>query len=154
MNIAIISGNLGADPELRSGVLKLRVATSERMKKGEEWVDHTEWHSATLFGKRAEALMGILAKGDKVTIQGKIRTSSYEKNGEKRYSTEIIVDDIEIATKGGASTGGGARRDDDRPRGRDRDDLPRNVHRDDRRPGARRDDREDPSFDPAEDFRR
>lgn len=98
-NSVRLFGNLGADPEYKvtsggQGLLKLRVATNERVKKGEEWIDHTEWHSVTCFGKRAEGLARILSKGSKVLVDGKLRTSSYEKDGEKRYRTEIIADDI------------------------------------------------------------
>ncbi len=109
-NHVTIYGNLGADPELRMtqggmGVLKLRVATNERVKKGEEWVDHTEWHAVTTFGKRAEGLAKILTKGSKVLVFGKLRTTSYQKEGEEkpRYTTEIIADDIELGGKPGGN---------------------------------------------------
>ena len=107
-NIVILHGNLGADPELRvsasgMGILKLRVATNERVKKGEEWVDHSEWHSVTVFGKRCEGLAKILHKGSKVMVTGKLRTTSYEKDGIKKYSTEILADDVELGgSKGDA----------------------------------------------------
>ena len=114
MNVVHILGNLGADPELRvtaggTAVLKLRVATTERAKKGENWEDHTEWHSATAFGKRAEGLAKFLTKGSKVAITGKLRTSSYEKDGQKIYRTEIIADDVEPC----GGKGGGKKQDDD-----------------------------------------
>lgn len=100
MNLVVIIGNLGQDPEVREAasttVCKLRVATNERKKQGEQWVDHTEWHSVTLFGKRAESLGKMLNKGERVAVRGRLRTSSYEKDGEKRYRTEIIADDIEL----------------------------------------------------------
>ncbi len=109
MNIVHVGGNLGADPELKissSGVavLKLRVASNERVKKGEEWVDHTEWHNITMFGKRAEALARILAKGSKVFVTGSLRTSSWEHEGQKRYRTEIIGNDLEIGGGGKKQT--------------------------------------------------
>jgi len=103
MNSVHLVGNLGADPSARvspngATVLKLRVATTERVKKGEEFVDHTEWHSVVTFGKRAEALAKFLAKGHRVAVSGRLRTSSYEKDGVKHYSTEIIADDVESLT--------------------------------------------------------
>ncbi len=114
MNSVQIFGNI-ADPELKMtagglAVLKLRVATNERVKKGEEWTDHTEWHNATVFGKRAEGLAKILGKGDKVLVVGKLRTTSYQKEGEEklRYTTNIIADDVFLGGKGG---GGAARSD-------------------------------------------
>lgn len=97
MNKVILSGRLGADPDMRGSVLKLRLATNERRKdQSGNWSDHTEWHSVVVFGKRAEALHRLLAKGSRVLIEGKLRTSSWEQDGQKRYRTEIVVDDVEL----------------------------------------------------------
>lgn len=97
MNRVILSGRLGADPDMRGSVLKLRLATNERRKdQSGNWSDHTEWHSVVVFGKRAEALSRLLAKGSRVLVEGKLRTSSWEKDGEKRYRTEVIADDVEL----------------------------------------------------------
>ena len=97
MNRVILSGRLGADPDIRGTVLKLRLATNERRKdQSGNWSDHTEWHSVVIFGKRAEALSRLLSKGSRVLIEGKLRTSSWEKDGEKRYRTEVIADDVEL----------------------------------------------------------
>lgn len=97
MNKVILSGRLGADPDLRGTVLKLRLATSERRKDSEgNWSDHTEWHSIVIFGKRAEALSRLLAKGSRVLVEGKLRTSSWEKDGQKQYKTEVAADDLEL----------------------------------------------------------
>ena len=97
MNKVIISGRLGADPDMRGSVLKLRVATNERRKdKDGNWGDHTEWHSVVVFGKRAEALSRLLRKGSRVLIEGKLRTSNWEKDGQKHYKTEIAADDLEL----------------------------------------------------------
>lgn len=118
MNSVTLYGNLGADPELKQletgSLLKMRIATAERRKgKDDKWVDHTEWHQVTVWGKRAEGLAEILSKGDRVLVVGKLRTRSYESNGEKRYSTEIHADEIELAGKrpeGGDSRGRGQSR--------------------------------------------
>lgn len=101
MNRVQLIGNIGRDLELRktksgSAVLKLSIATTERQKKGEEWVDHTEWHTAVLWGKRAEVIAGIASKGTRVFLEGNLRTNSWEKDGVKRYTTEISVTSIHI----------------------------------------------------------
>ena len=112
MNKVIICGNLGADPDLRvtqgdMAILKLRIATNERKKQGERWVDHTEWHRCTMFGERAQKLATYLEKGSKVLIEGVLRTSSYDKDGQKHWSTEIVVNDIELL--GGKQSSGAPR---------------------------------------------
>jgi single-strand DNA-binding protein len=75
----------------------------------------TEWHSLTLWGKRGEALAKFLKKGDRLFIEGGLRTSSYEKDGEKRYRTEIIVSNVILNGGRGKQDGG-----DDRGEGRER----------------------------------
>ena len=100
MNRVILSGRLGADPDMRGSVLKLRMATNERRKdQSGNWSDHTEWHSVVVFGKRAEALSRLLSKGSRILVEGKLRTSSWDKDGEKRYRTEVIADDVELDGK-------------------------------------------------------
>lgn len=97
MNKVILSGRLGADPDMRGTVLKLRLATNERRKdKDGNWGDHTEWHSVVVFGKRAEALHRLLSKGMRVLVEGKLRTSSWEKDGQKQYKTEVAADEVEL----------------------------------------------------------
>lgn len=113
LNRACLLGHLGADPELKftqggQAVLKMRLATTERFKnQAGEPQEATEWHSLVLWGKRAEALAQILAKGKQLYVEGRIQTRSYEdKNGGgKRYSTDINVS--EIVLLGGRSDGGG-----------------------------------------------
>ena len=111
VNKVILVGNLGADPEVkqtRSGttVARLRLATSERVKDGDQWTDHTEWHRVVLFGRSAENAGRYLTKGSQVYIEGKLRTSSWETDkGEKRYSTEVIADVMRFI---GSRQGGGA----------------------------------------------
>jgi single-strand DNA-binding protein len=91
---------VGGDPELRvtpsgQSVLKLRIATTESyLDRNNTRQERTEWHSISIWGKRGEALSKIIAKGDRLLIAGRIRTSTYEKNGEKRYRTEIIAQDV------------------------------------------------------------
>lgn len=103
INRVILLGQLGADPELRmttggQAVLSLRLATTESyVDRNKERKERTEWHSVVVWGKRAEALGKILSKGDKILVEGSITTSSYEKDGEKRYSTKITASNIVLA---------------------------------------------------------
>jgi single-strand DNA-binding protein len=100
LNMVVLFGNLGADPELRTSqsgtsVLTLRLATTETyFDKNQQKQERTEWHRIKVFGNRADALAKILAKGEAIGVDGRVSTSSYEKNGEKRYATEIIARDI------------------------------------------------------------
>ena len=105
LNKVIITGNLGQKPDVRKSasglpICNFSVATNERVKKGDEWVDHTEWHRVVVFGKQAESCERFLDKGSKVAVEGKLRTSTYEdKDGNTRKSTEIISDRVEFLTK-------------------------------------------------------
>jgi single-strand DNA-binding protein len=111
LNRVMLFGNLGADPELRvtpsgQSILKLRLATTESyLDRNNARQERTDWHSVTVWGKRGEALSKILAKGSSIFIEGRIQTSSYEKNGEKRYRTDIVANNIILAGRG---RGGGA----------------------------------------------
>src|SRR5580700_8535011 len=106
LNRVMLFGNLGADPELRvtpsgQSLLKLRLATTESyLDKNNTRQERTEWHSITVWGKRGEALSKFLAKGSSIFIEGRIQTSSYEKNGEKRYRTDIVANNIILAGRG------------------------------------------------------
>jgi single-strand DNA-binding protein len=105
MNRVIITGNLGQAPEVRKAnsglpIANLRIATNERVKDGDEWKDHTEWHSVVVFGKQAENCEQYLDKGSKVAVEGKIRTRQWEdKEGNQRRSTEIVADRVEFMTR-------------------------------------------------------
>ncbi len=105
-NRVMLLGNLGSDPELRftkSGqpMLKIRLATNERYKDSSgEWKDRTEWHRVTVWGKRAESLAKILTKGATIFIEGSLRTQSYEKDGERRYSTEVHAINVLLGGRG------------------------------------------------------
>ncbi len=116
LNRVMLLGNLGANPELRvtpggQAVLKLRLATNESyMDRNNVRQERTEWHRVTIWGRRAEALGKILQKGDSLFVEGRLQTSSYEKNGEKRYSTEVVANNIVLPGRGrgeGAGAGGG-----------------------------------------------
>lgn len=111
LNRVTLLGNLGADPELKvtaggQAILKLRLATtSSYLDKSNTRQEKTEWHSITMWGKRGEGLAKILKKGDRLYVEGELRTSSYEKDGEKRYRTEVNANNAILCGKGG--NGGG-----------------------------------------------
>jgi single-strand DNA-binding protein len=100
MNKVLLLGNLGADPELRRtpngiAILKLRLATNESWTdKDQKQQERVEWHSVTVWGPRAEALARILTKGAGVLVEGGLRTSSYDKEGQKHYKTEVHARDV------------------------------------------------------------
>jgi len=114
INKVILIGNLGADPETRampSGttVANLRVATSEswRDKQTGEQQERTEWHRVALFGRLAEVAGEYLRKGSQVYIEGSLRTRKWQdKQGNDRYSTEIVGNDLQML--GGRGGAGGA----------------------------------------------
>lgn len=147
LNRVILLGNLGADPELRStsggtAVLKLWLATSESyLDRNKQRQERTEWHRVVIWGRRAEALGKILTKGDRILIEGSLRTSSYDdKDGNKRYTTEVIASNVVLGggsggrggSRGGASggddfgpsSGGGGFDDADYGGSPDDDDIP------------------------------
>lgn len=122
VNKTILLGSLGADPETRttqSGmtVTKLRLATNERVKKGDTWEDHTEWHRVTCFGRTAENVAKYCKKGKTLFIEGHLRTTKYQKDGIDTYSTEVIADEVKFLGGGQReeSGGGGAGPDDEVP---------------------------------------
>jgi single-strand DNA-binding protein len=115
LNRVMLLGNLGADPELRmtsggQAVLKLRLATSETyMDKNRSRQERTEWHNVVIWGKRAEALAKILTKGSRIFVEGGLRTSSFDdRDGNKKYRTEIVCSNILLQGSGGGGRGGGA----------------------------------------------
>ena len=113
VNKVILIGHLGADPETKSmpsgtSVANLRVATSEsyKDKQTNEWQERTEWHNVALFGRLAEVAGEYLRKGSQVYIEGRLRTRKWQdKQGNDRYSTEIIAGEMQM--RGGRGGGGG-----------------------------------------------
>ena len=105
INRVIISGNLARDPELRqtaSGlpVLGFGVAVNDRRKNQQtgEWEDYPNFVDCTMFGTRAESVSKFLSKGSKVAIEGKLRWSQWERDGQKRSKIEVIIDELEFMT--------------------------------------------------------
>ncbi len=115
VNKVILVGNLGADPETRampSGatVANLRIATSEswRDKTSGEQQERTEWHRVALFGRLAEIASEYLRKGSQVYIEGSLRTRKWQdKQGNERYSTEIVGNEMQMLGGRGAGGAGG-----------------------------------------------
>ena len=116
VNKVILIGNLGADPETRampsgSTVANLRIATSEswRDKQTGEQQERTEWHRVALFGRLAEIASEYLRKGSQVYIEGSLRTRKWQdKQGNERYSTEIVGNELQMLGGRGGGAGAGA----------------------------------------------
>jgi len=114
VNKVILLGNLGKDPEVKytpSGVAVARftLATNERYKdKDGTWQDKTEWHNLVAFQRTAEIVGEYLKKGRSVYVEGRLRTSSWDdkESGQKKYRTEIIVNDL-VLLGGGQREGAG-----------------------------------------------
>jgi single-strand DNA-binding protein len=108
VNKVILIGNLGKDPELKhtssgTAVATMTVATNERFKdKSGEWQDKTEWHNVVLWQRLAEIAAEYLKKGRSVYVEGRLQTRSWEdKQGQKRYTTEIVASDLVLLGGGG-----------------------------------------------------
>ena len=99
MNKVILIGNLGSDPEKKEKCTKFSLATSDKWKDKEgEQQEKTEWHQIVCFGKLADTTAEYLKKGRKVAVEGKISYSKYEKDGQTRYSTSIVANNVLFLT--------------------------------------------------------
>ena len=116
INKVILIGNLGRDPETRyaqngSAVTNFSVATTEnwRDRATGEQQERTEWHNVVCFQRLAEIAGEYLRKGSKVYIEGSLRTTSWEQDGQKRYRTEVMARDLQMLDSrgGGGGMGGG-----------------------------------------------
>ncbi len=120
INKVILVGNVGGDPETRympsgSAVTNITVATNETWKDKQtgEKKERTEWHRVALFNRLAEVAAEYLRKGSQVYIEGKLRTRKWQgKDGQDRYTTEIIASEMQMLGGRGGS-GGGANFGDD-----------------------------------------
>ena len=110
INKAILIGNLGRDPEVRytangTAVANFTIATSERWKDKNtgEMQERTEWHRIVAFGRLGEICGEYLSKGRQVFIEGRLQTRSWEQDGVKKYTTEIVASEMKmLGTKGSA----------------------------------------------------
>jgi single-strand DNA-binding protein len=115
INKVILLGNLGKDPELKytpqgTPVAKFSLATGDRYKdKDGNWQDRTEWHNVTAWGRTAEIVGEYLKKGRQVYIEGSLRTHSWDdkQTGQKKYMTEVVVNDLVLLGGRGEGAGGG-----------------------------------------------
>ena len=114
VNKVILLGNVGKDPEIRATgggtmVASFGLATSERTKdQSGNWTDRTEWHNLVAYGRLAEIIRDYVKKGSKLFVEGRIQTRSWDdkNSGEKKYRTEIIVNDISLLSGRGEGEGG------------------------------------------------
>lgn len=114
VNKVLLLGNLGKDPEIRTTpngmtVATFSLATAERAKDSTgNWVDKTEWHNLVAFQRTAEIIRDYVKKGSQVFIEGKLQTRSWDDktSGEKKYRTEILVNELTLL--GGRGEGGGS----------------------------------------------
>jgi single-strand DNA-binding protein len=115
VNKVTLLGNVGKDPEIRSTpggtmVANLTLATSDRQKDAQgNWQDRTEWHNLVAFTRTAEIVRDYVKKGSKLYIEGKIQTRSWDdkESGQKRYRTEIIVNELVLLSSREEGAGGG-----------------------------------------------
>jgi len=115
VNKVILLGNVGKDPEIRSTpggtmVASFTLATSDRQKDAQgNWQDRTEWHNLKAFNRTAEIIRDYVKKGSKLYVEGKITTNSWDdkETGQKRYRTEILVNDLSLLSGRDEGSGGG-----------------------------------------------
>ena len=116
INKVILIGNVGADPEVRAleggvKVARLRIATTERIynRQTQETKEHTEWHNVTLWRNLADVADRFIRKGSQVYIEGSLRTKDWtDKDGNKRYATEIVANDLKMLGRRGDAPASGA----------------------------------------------
>ena len=125
MNLVQLSGTLGKDPEVRhtqdgKAVANVSVATRGFKK------DDTDWHKVTAWGKTAEFLGEYFRKGDGIVLSGRIQYGSYEKDGVKHYTTEVVADRLEFPSGRRNKDGAGGKPSNSKPQGDEffDDDLP------------------------------
>jgi len=116
VNKVILVGNLGKDPEVKytpqgTAVAKITVATSSsyKDKTSGEWQETTEWHNVVLWQRLAEIAGEYLKKGNKVYIEGRLQTRSWDdkQTGQKKYMTEVVANDLVLFGGGGERGGSG-----------------------------------------------
>lgn len=129
VNKVLLIGNLGADPELRNtaggtAVCTLRLATTERRKDASgDWTDHTEWHSVVCWGKTAENVARYMRKGGQVYVEGRLQTRKWQdRDGNDRYSTEVVAENIRFLGGRGENDRSDTRREPARSRSGGQDD--------------------------------
>jgi single-strand DNA-binding protein len=115
VNKVFLLGRLGKDPEMRSTtggmtIASFTLATSDRAKDAQgNWTDKTEWHNLVAFQRTAEIVRDYCKKGSQIFVEGKIQTRSWDdkESGQKKYRTEILVNDLSLLDSKGSGEGGG-----------------------------------------------
>src|ERR1700744_3634356 len=115
VNKVLLLGNVGKDPEIRSTaggmtVASFSLATADRQKDAQgNWTDKTEWHNLVCFQRTAEVVRDYVKKGTQLFIEGRLQTRSWDdkESGQKRYKTEILVNELTLLGKPGGGEGGG-----------------------------------------------
>ena len=107
INKVFISGNLTRDPDLRRTqggmeILTWGMAVNDRKRNPQtgEWEDYANFIDVVCFGNRASSLAGIIKKGMKLTVEGKLRWSQWEKDGQKRSKIDVVADDVVLSPRG------------------------------------------------------
>jgi single-strand DNA-binding protein len=115
VNKVFLLGNVGKDPEIRTTaggmtVASFSLATAERAKDQQgNWADKTEWHNLVCFQRTAEVVRDYVKKGTQIFVEGKIQTRSWDdkESGQKKYKTEILVNELSLLGGRGAEGGSG-----------------------------------------------
>ena len=114
INKVILIGNLGGDPEVRytpdnSAITNISIATTDQWKdKSGEKQERTEWHRVVFFERLAEIVEQYLRKGSKIYVEGRLRTRKWQdRDGNDRYTTEIVANEMQMLDGRGAGSGGG-----------------------------------------------
>ena len=129
INKAMIFGNLTRDPELRAlpsgmNVVNFSVATNRTYKDREgKKQEQADFHNVVVFGRQADTVNQYLKKGSSVFVEGRMQTRSWEKDGEKKYRTEIVADRVQFGPRGS----GGARSSNSGQGGSQSDEVPEEI---------------------------
>jgi len=115
VNKVFLLGNVGKDPEIRATaggmtIASFTLATADRAKDQQgNWADKTEWHNLVAFQRTAEIVRDYVKKGTQIFVEGKIQTRSWDdkESGQKKYRTEILVNELSLLGKPGGEGGGG-----------------------------------------------
>jgi single-strand DNA-binding protein len=118
VNKVFLLGNVGKDPEIRTTaggmtVASFSLATADRAKDAQgNWADKTEWHNLVCFQRTAEIVRDYVKKGSQIFVEGKIQTRSWDDktSGEKKYKTEILVNELSLLGGRSGGEGGGSER--------------------------------------------
>ncbi|MEK7134038.1 MAG: single-stranded DNA-binding protein [Patescibacteria group bacterium] len=121
INKAFLYGNLTRDPELRAlpsgmNVVNFSLATNRTYKDRDgKKQEQTDFHNVVVFGRQADTVNQYMKKGSAVFVEGRMQTRSWEKDGEKKYRTEVVADRVQFGPKGGGSGGGGRSSGNEQP---------------------------------------